>query len=200
MAVRRAFPLSLLVALALPAAPAAGADQTVQAVDFEFRPATVRIDPGDTVTWTFAGDPHTVTADSGQTLAFDSGLREAGAEPFSQMFARRGRFTYVCEVHQGMEGVVEVGPAPFPDTLLPRIGRLRARGSVLSFRLSEGATVRAVVTRGGRRVKSVRRRLGKGAGRLALKGLRPGRYRATLTATDRAKNRGRAATIDFRVR
>jgi hypothetical protein len=85
----------------------------------------------------------------------------------------------------------------------------RRKGFV--FRLSERASVRIVIARrskGRYRTKGTltRRRLQAGKhtiafrGRLAGKKLAPGRYRATLIATDAAGNRSSPERLPFRVK
>jgi plastocyanin len=165
-----------------------------------FEPDTVQINPGDTVNWQWQNaGAHTVTTYPNQTERFDSGTRSGNAS-FSHVFNRRGRFTYFCELHPlSMRSAVEVGPPPFPDTILPRITRLSARGARLFFRLSEDATVRVTVKRGGRVVKRVKRSLRKGRRSVAIRGLARGRYSAALVPTDKAGNRGRAARTTLRI-
>ena len=184
-------------ALAMPLAVPAGAQAataTVRVGDDFFQPGVAQIAPGDQVSWVWEGqNQHTVTTYPDQSESFDSGTRTSGT--FSRVFTRRGRFRYFCEVHPlTMRGAVEVGPAPFPDTSIPSFGRARVVGSPgkarFTFRLSEAATV-AIAVRGPSR-KSFRRRLGKGRRSVTLRRLRAGRYRAALTATDRAGNKGRA--------
>ena len=187
----------LAAALALPlAAPAAAqaATATVRVGDDFFQPGVVAIAPGDAVNWVWEGSSeHTVTTYRDQTENFDSGSRTTGA--YSRVFTERGRFRYFCEIHPfTMRGAVEVGPPPFPDTSIPSFGRARVTGSPgkarFTFRLSEAATVRITV-RGPSR-KRYRKRLGRGRRTVTLRRLRAGRYRASLSATDRAGNKGMA--------
>jgi plastocyanin len=162
---------------------------------------TVRIQPGDSVTWSFDGAlDHTVTATRHQTMRFDSGFRGSGT--FTKEFPDPGRFTYFCELHGlGMRGVVEVGGPPFPDTGLPVLTRLRARAGDdrvrLGFRLSERSRVK--VTLSGPTRRSVTKRLGKGQRSVAFRRLGVGRYKAMLRPTDAAGNRGGAASRRFRI-
>jgi Tol biopolymer transport system component len=123
-------------------------------------------------------------------------------------------------------GCAESGavPGPAADTTAPRISRLRMtrrrfavarrrtplvarvrRGTAFLFRLSEDARTAIRISRGRRTTTLVRR--GKaGANRLAYTGrtrgrvLRPGRYRATVRATDAAGNRSARKRITFTVR
>ncbi|MGH2808751.1 MAG: plastocyanin/azurin family copper-binding protein [Actinomycetota bacterium] len=84
---------------------------TVSATDDVFTPETIRIDPGDTVSWSNDGETvHTVTADNG---SFDSGTMAAG-DTFTFAFRDAGTYSYYCAVHGaaggvGMAGTVIVG-------------------------------------------------------------------------------------------
>jgi LPXTG-motif cell wall-anchored protein len=87
----------------------AAADTSVTIRDFEFAPASVTVDVGDTVTWTNEGPtPHTATADDGSS--FDTGLLEAG-ESRSHTFEQAGTFQYFCQPHPNMRGTVTVRAA-----------------------------------------------------------------------------------------
>jgi hypothetical protein len=111
------------------------------------------------------------------------------------------------------------GPAPGPDRTKPAVTafkikkerfRITKAGRPFSFRLSEAASVKLVISR---KVKKryrtrgtlTRRGLPAGEhtvafkGRLAGKKLPPGSYRASITATDAAGNRSAARRIAFRV-
>ena len=111
----------------------ASADQAIQA--HVFLPSLLTIDVGDTITWTFqAGEPHTVTFLSGNpapspfsppsggptydgTGLVNSGLLNNNAT-FSLTFTVAGTFGYVCLLHPGQTGTVQVNPAgtPYPLT------------------------------------------------------------------------------------
>jgi plastocyanin len=192
--------LALGAGLALPA-QAVAADGNVSIQDDFYMPRTVRIQPGEKVTWSWQGsNTHTVTADPFLTESFDSGQNTTG-HTFTHTFPQPGRFTYHCEIHSFMHGVVEVGQPPFPDVIVPRI--LRPGASVfhnvvrLRFRLSEKAKVKLSLRGPSRR--SLTRRLRKGQRSLRLAGLRSGRYRATLVARDAAGHRSKKASVRFRV-
>jgi hypothetical protein len=112
-------------------------------------------------------------------------------------------------------------PAPVTDVAAPRIGRLRLRSrhvacrgrAVLRVRVDEPAALRVVTKRrrGGRsgRVRGCRRharvvqhRTMGSATTLTIRlprGLRPGRWVATVTASDAAGNRSKPRRITFRV-
>ena len=92
------------------------ADDGVQAttdvtvLDNQFDPGGNRVEPGQTVTWTWGGNnPHNVTFDD-PTLA-GSATQTQGS--FQQAFPDEGEFTYYCTVHgRGvMSGRVVVGEA-----------------------------------------------------------------------------------------
>src|SRR5260221_7310615 len=68
---------------------------TVAAMNFEFSPASRTIAVGDTVHWTFSGDPHSVTSRDG---LFDSGITNPGGS-FQFRFTTAGTFRYFCQVH-----------------------------------------------------------------------------------------------------
>jgi plastocyanin len=190
---RLAAPLAVL-ALAAPG-PALAANVDVAVRDDFFEPTPVRVQPGDSVTWRWNDyNQHNVRSFANQTESFRSPFM-SGSGTFSRTFAKRGRFTYFCEVHRPfMRGAVEVGPPPFPDTTLPRVFGVKAKiaGSAvkLSFRLSERARLR--VSLSGPSTRRATRTLGRGKRSLTFRRLRGGRYRATLRPTDTAGNKGRA--------
>jgi plastocyanin len=197
---RLALPLTLL-ALAAPA-PAFAANADVNVGDDFYDAPTVQIQPGDSVTWHWAGlDQHTVTASANQTMSFRSKLMSSGT--FARTFAKPGRFTYFCETHSNMRGAVEVGPAPFPDTGLPRVSGAKAkvsrRTAKVSLRLSEKARVRVALSGPSKQV--IARVLAQGKRSFSFRHLRAGSYRASLRATDTAGNNGRTVKLKrFRVR
>ena len=82
----------------------AGAQVTMKGI--AFNPATVTVKAGDTVTWTNEDSVgHDVTGDD-----FNSGDPGglANGDTFEHTFDEAGTFKYVCTVHPGMEGTVEV--------------------------------------------------------------------------------------------
>ena len=97
---------------------------------------------------------------------------------------------------QAPPSIPSLPPAsPAADTLVPTISRIAFRNRRLRFRLSEPATVRVAI----RRRRALTRTGRAGLNRLRVR-LRPGAYRARLTAVDAAGNRSAAKTIRFRVR
>lgn len=86
----------------------AAADTGVTISDFQFAPASVTIDAGDTVTWTNDGPtPHSATADDG---SFDTGIFDAG-QSRSETFEQAGSFAYFCTPHPNMRGTITVRAA-----------------------------------------------------------------------------------------
>jgi LPXTG-motif cell wall-anchored protein len=86
----------------------AAADTSVTISDFQFAPASVTIDVGDTVTWNNDGPTaHSATADDGE---FDTGIFDAG-QSRSHTFDQAGTFTYFCTPHPNMQGTVTVRAA-----------------------------------------------------------------------------------------
>ncbi|MFC7068732.1 halocyanin domain-containing protein [Halobaculum lipolyticum] len=77
---------------------------------YGFGPASVRVDPGTTVTWEWNGQggSHNVVAEDG---SFESELVAEGGHTFSHTFESEGVSTYYCQPHEalGMKGAVVVG-------------------------------------------------------------------------------------------
>src|ERR1041385_5057596 len=88
-------------------ATAAGSGATkVSVQDNTFKPGTLTVKSGDTVTFTNDGAvPHTVTATDGAD--FDSGTLAPG-KTFSFVASGHGEISYVCTIHPGMQGTIEV--------------------------------------------------------------------------------------------
>ena len=91
-----------------PSGGAAGEPQITASVgmaDRAFRPPSVTIAPGGSVTWTNDDDrPHTVTSTSS---SFDSGTMAEGVT-WVQSFPEAGTFAYLCAIHPEMTGEVVV--------------------------------------------------------------------------------------------
>lgn len=93
------------------------ADQTVTVgPGISFSPSTVTIVPGETVTWTFAGVPHSTTSNATSGVdAWDSGIVFTTGATFAHTFSTAGSHPYYCLVHSSptstmMNGVVIVVP------------------------------------------------------------------------------------------
>jgi plastocyanin len=98
-AMRRALGLAVAttLALALVAGSASGVGTTVRVTNFDFKPATVRIQKGGRVTWKNIAGRHTVTFKNG---SFHRVL--SGDERVTKTFRRRGTFRYVCRFHTAL--------------------------------------------------------------------------------------------------
>lgn len=119
---RAAAALGAAAFLVVPVFSASAEDQTVlvgENNENKFTPATVRIRPGDTVTWQWAGGTdHTVTS----TTANWNKDNAVGFPSLSlntqYLFDAPGTYRYVCKTHQGagMKGTVVVeGTKPRPS-------------------------------------------------------------------------------------
>ncbi|MFY9820075.1 MAG: Calx-beta domain-containing protein [Thermoanaerobaculia bacterium] len=116
----------------------AGVDATVTIVDTSYSPATVTIDPGQPVCWTWtASVEHTVKADD---ESFTSG-NPSSHNTFQHTFTTPGTYGYYCQVHGsltgGMRGTVVVRDAGNPGGGDQGPGTLGF--TVTSYEVSEGA-------------------------------------------------------------
>jgi plastocyanin len=102
------------------AAPAYADDQTITADDgLVFTPEAVKIDVGDTVTWSFDNPttPHNVAAKTDSPTAWatgDEGNYGVNHPDVVHTFTAEGTYTFQCQVHPDMDGTVTVGNPP-PD-------------------------------------------------------------------------------------
>jgi plastocyanin len=84
----------------------AGGGAEVSMEGIKFNPASVTVSGGDTVTWTNNDNlGHDVTGDAFKSGG-PGGLKNG--DTFEHTFKKAGTFDYVCTVHPGMEGTVEV--------------------------------------------------------------------------------------------
>ncbi len=71
----------------------------------QFRPATLSIKAGESVTWVNNDDrDHKIVGDGN---SFSSGNLSSG-QSFTQRFEKAGRFSYSCSYHPRMKGTVVV--------------------------------------------------------------------------------------------
>jgi len=83
-----------------PTSPAAEGE--VEVIDNKFEPETIEVAIGDTVTWVFKGSvKHNVVGPG-----FTSKTQKDGT--FERTFNSAGTVKYVCTIHPGMNGKVEV--------------------------------------------------------------------------------------------
>lgn len=79
--------------------------EKVEIADFAYDPDPVTVQVGGKVTWLNQDSaPHTATAEDG---SFDTGTLEEGKLK-SETFKQVGTYEYICQIHPGMHGVVEV--------------------------------------------------------------------------------------------
>lgn len=82
-----------------------------------FEPRSVNIHRGDRVVWIWRGDnPHNVTF-----TKVPKGARKRGADTrdsgrWSRTFRKRGLYKYICTIHAGMRGTIDVD---YQKTLIP---------------------------------------------------------------------------------
>lgn len=206
--------LATAVALALAPAGVAGSHPghgpvVVSIAEFSYAPESVSVVEGDFVFFSWDGPDtnHSVTADPGQSVAFDS---DPGTPPgqvghkvgdgFSYHFLKPGTYTFHCKVHAFMTGTVDV--TPLPDDLKPKpatkprltkvsVRRVRlARrhvGVVARYTVNEAVTMRVTLRRrSGKRVKELdfAGPPGRNRRRLDLGRLAAGRYVLAFVAVD----------------
>ena len=86
-------------------AQVASADAGVVAPALAFQPATVDVQAGGTVSWTFESVAHTVTFTTAGAPADVPDLQDGSA---SRTFPTNGTFGYRCSIHPSMTGTVHV--------------------------------------------------------------------------------------------
>lgn len=88
-------------------AASSGNGNTVDIAGFEYLPAVMTVESGETISWVNDdAAPHTVTENNGDfaSKTLDSSSR------FTMTFRRPGTYHYFCAVHPGMKGTVIVKP------------------------------------------------------------------------------------------
>lgn len=74
----------------------------VRVDDNVFEPSKLEVAVGDTVTWTWVGEiDHNVVGDG-----FESETQDEGT--FEHEFSEPGTYDYMCTIHPGMKGEIEV--------------------------------------------------------------------------------------------
>jgi plastocyanin len=214
-------------ALALAFAPAAdphpghGAIQ-VSIANFNYSPADISIYVGDSVLWTWNGPDtnHSVTADAGQAMSFDSDPGKSGAEivhppgdGYGVSFTQVGTFHYHCKVHSFMKGTITVQAVPGGTTTAsaPQLTNVSVKpkrfctrcakpGTTIRYTLDVPASMRAQLRRHGRTVKEIdfASPPGPGSQRLKFRKLRSGKYVLRLVAVDNVSGKS-SAPADTRV-
>ena len=180
-----AISLALLASLAA-ASPAAAAEWTVDAIDYEFQAPELQVAVGDTVNWNFVNAGHTATSARGQAERWDSGSADRGTALRPRPFDTPGRYQYICVPHEAfdMKGVVTVGT----DAVEKSVSRFRAKRTgnrvKVSFRLNEAATVTYRAQGRGAPVREAAAAWRAGRRSFTVRRLKRGRYTGTLTVVD----------------
>jgi plastocyanin len=94
-----------------PEKPAArGKGTNVVMKNIQFKPASVTVKKGGTVTWTNEDSAkHDVTKTGGPGPTFSSGTGNlARGDTYKQTLKAAGQVKYVCTVHPGMQGTITV--------------------------------------------------------------------------------------------
>src|SRR3954449_10853787 len=131
--------LSLVLVPSAETHPGHGAIQ-VSVGQFKYGPADISMYAGDSVLWTWNGPDtnHSVTADAGQAMDFDSDPGKSSAEivhpigdGYGVSFTRAGTFHYHCKVHSSMKGTITVQSAPggtsTPSNSAPQMTKVRVK-------------------------------------------------------------------------
>ena len=119
MQVRAGIVVALAVLATAPAAdPHAGHGATwIGISQFKYTPDSATIYAGDSVLWTWNGPDtdHSVTADAGQSMQFDSDAGKSDAQilhpvndGYGVTFNEPGSYRYHCRVHSSMTGTITV--------------------------------------------------------------------------------------------
>src|SRR5712691_754027 len=131
-ALHRNLAVIFLLLLSLAGLRAATVEVLVGEGGLKFTPASVTIQVGDTVQWTWKASGHSST--SGTPGApdglWDSGVQNSGFT-FTHTFTDAGSFAYFCTVHGGccgMVGTVNVAnPGPTPPVPLIKQGPIQVK-------------------------------------------------------------------------
>ena len=135
---------------------------------FTFSPASITIQPGDTVTWNWADDDHSVTAGSAgnPTGEFDSGVKGIGFT-FSFTFNSVGSFPYYCTPHAkccGMLGTITVSagtPTPTPTpSFSPSISQLLNISTRMQVQTGDNVLIGGFIITGNAAKKVILRAIG----------------------------------------
>src|SRR4051812_27313655 len=196
------------------------ADPTVVAPDrHQVLPPAPTVVPGTTVNWENHGLLHNVKFEDGK---FEQ-PKNPQATPWRvwRRFDKPGAYRYYCEMHggpggRGMSGVIRVAVGAAPRltklTVRPRkvcrrkTRKCRRAKAVIRFRLSEPARVSGFVEPVGKPPRKTaldvdfKGKRGANKRRIAVRKLRPGRYRLTLSAEDTEGVESDPVRTFFRVR
>lgn len=77
--------------------------------------ASMTIDSGDTVMWTWTGGTHTVTTSDGAAETFSSPILSGAGSTYSHTFTVPGNTPYFCDIHPMMTGTITVQSLGLPS-------------------------------------------------------------------------------------
>ena len=144
------------VAFAVPVAPSQAADAFVDVGnDKTLSPESVTVRAGERVTWRWVGPDtnHIITAFSGQaefwdsdpTRTKDNALNHPVGRTFPHTFRASGSFSYLCRVHEEMQGTVNVTAVPVASfTATPSTA---LTGEAVSFDASASSVAGGTIVR-----------------------------------------------------
>lgn len=210
----------------LAAAPAHAASRKVSLGNFQWSPAAVAVDLGESVTWIWVGPDtqHSITGLSENAAGQDSDPGNAApthkpGDRFALTFDRPGTYDFHCKIHPGVRGSVTVSPVPgtrapspdpdppiFFDLTPPEIDDALWVGTrTVRYTLDEAARVTLdLAKRRGRRWVFISSRTFDGHVGYNEQRLRgrftPGAYRAYLRAADKDNNQSKDTVVGFRIR
>jgi plastocyanin len=116
---KTAVALAAVTCAAIAAVPALGdgeaskvATKRVVVMDNFFEPRSVNIRRGDRVVWVWKGDnSHNVTFTKVPRSTSKKGADTRREGRWSRRFRKRGFYKYICTIHSGQRGSIEVGRA-----------------------------------------------------------------------------------------
>jgi plastocyanin len=115
--------LAALLGGGLAAAPALGDPQAsgyakrIVVMDNFFEPRSINIHVGDRVVWVWKGDnSHNVTFTKVPANASKRGAETRKSGRWNRKFRKRGLYRYVCTIHSGQRGTIEVDRAEPPSS------------------------------------------------------------------------------------
>jgi plastocyanin len=86
-------------------------------MDNFFEPRLINIHKGDRVVWVWKGDnSHNVTFTKVPANVSKRGADTRREGRWSRKFRKRGVYRYVCTIHSGQRGTIEVGQAEPPPS------------------------------------------------------------------------------------
>jgi plastocyanin len=101
-----------VAALAVAAAPASAAPQTVVVNNHSFTADAVTVNTGEAVTWNVQESGHNIDVISGPAAWRSTTGKEPAGAQVTHVFSQAGSYSYICDYHSGMKGTITVVDAP----------------------------------------------------------------------------------------